>query len=143
MLLLLFAFLAVSFSLAFLWTRVNAQYTLNWLDTSQISRVIHSSHAIKVGDTLYVSGMLGDDPATGDLAQGGIEIETRRVLTNIGILLNAAHLKFKDIVKTTVFLTSIDDLDGCNDVYVEFFAMGPPPAMSIFQVVQLPKRGFS
>ena len=84
------------------------------------------SPGILVGNTLYLSGQLGRDPATARLVPGGIEAETRQALTNLGEVLRAAGMGFEDVVSVTVFLTDFSEFDAYNKVYREFFSTDPP-----------------
>lgn len=95
------------------------------------------SQAIRVGDFVFCAGQAGLDPATGQLVQGGIEAETRRVLQNLSAVLEQAGTSLANAVKTTVFLTDMDEFKSMNAVYAEFFP-GTPPARSTVQVSRLP-----
>jgi 2-iminobutanoate/2-iminopropanoate deaminase len=96
------------------------------------------SQAIRVGDFVFCSGQAGLDPATGSLVAGGIEPETLRVLQNLAAVLGAAGSSMSRVVKTTVFITNMDEFQKMNAVYSEFFP-SPPPARSTVQVSRLPK----
>ena len=96
------------------------------------------SQAIKVGNTVYLSGSLGADPTTGNLVSGGIEAEARQALVNIGSVLEAAGLNYTHVVKNTVLLADINDFAALNKIYGEFFKIDPP-ARSTFQVAALLK----
>lgn len=96
------------------------------------------SQAIRTGDLLFVSGQIPLDPATGTLVDGDIAVQTRRVLENLGGILNAAGAGYADIVKTTVFLLDMNEFAAMNAVYAEFFP-APPPARSTVQVSRLPR----
>ncbi len=98
------------------------------------------SQAVKVGNTLYMSGCLGMDPATGGLVSGGIAAEARQALTNIGSILEEAGYKYEHVVKASVFLADINDFSALNAVYGEFFKSNCP-ARSTYQVAALPKGG--
>lgn len=89
------------------------------------------------GSTLYTSGQLGLVPATGKLAEGGIQAQARQALENIGAVLREAGMDYTDVAKTTCFLTDIADFAAFNAVYAEFFS-GEVPARSCFQVAALP-----
>ena len=78
------------------------------------------------------------DPATGQLVGGDIAAQTRRVMDNLGAVLNAAGLSFADIVRTTIFLADINDFAAVNDVYGGYFN-APAPARATVQVARLPK----
>lgn len=94
------------------------------------------SQAVETGGTLYVSGQLPIDGATGQMAQG-VEAQTRQSLTNIGHILREAGYYFRDVVKTTVLLQSMEDFAAMNAVYAEFFT-GDMPARVCYQVAALP-----
>lgn len=94
------------------------------------------SQAVQLGGTLYLSGQLPVDPATGKMPEG-IEAQTRQSLQNLGAILMAAGLEFGNIVKTTVLLQDIADFGAMNAVYAEFFP-GDKPARVCYQVVALP-----
>jgi len=96
------------------------------------------SVANRVGDWIFAAGQLGLDPATGELAQGGIEAETRQSLTNLKHVLEAAGSSMENVVKTTVFLRDINDFAAMNGVYAQFFTANFP-ARSAVQVAALPK----
>lgn len=94
------------------------------------------SQAVETGGTLYVSGQLPIDAATGRMAEG-VEAQTRQSLTNIGHVLREAGYDFSDVVKTTVLLQSIGDFAAMNAVYAEFFT-GDKPARVCYEVAALP-----
>jgi 2-iminobutanoate/2-iminopropanoate deaminase len=77
--------------------------------------------AVLHGDTVYVSGQVGIDPATGEVVEGGIRAETRRTMENVAAILEAAGSSLESAVKLTVFLTDMDDFGAFNEVYTEFF----------------------
>ena len=97
------------------------------------------SQAIQAGNTIYVSGQLPIDPATGAFAGNDIAAQTRQSLTNMKNILNAAGADMCDVVKTTVLLADIADFAAMNAVYAEFFT-APYPARAAFQVACLPKN---
>lgn len=96
------------------------------------------SQAVQAGDTVYVSGQLPIDPATGQMAEGGVAELTRQSLTNIRAILAEAGLTMDHVVKTTVMLADMADFAEMNAVYAEFFT-APYPARSAFAVKTLPK----
>ncbi len=96
------------------------------------------SVAIKTGDLVFTSGQIGLDPTTGSLVPGGIEAETRQVLTNLSHVLAAAGSGLERVIKTIVFLKDMADFQKMNDIYAEFFAIDPP-ARSTVAVAGLPK----
>ena len=76
------------------------------------------SQAVWAGDTLFVSGQIALDPASGELIQGNIETETKAVLNNVKAILDKAGIGFSNIVKTSIFLKNMDDFAAVNAVYV-------------------------
>jgi 2-iminobutanoate/2-iminopropanoate deaminase len=94
-------------------------------------------HAVKTGNLVFCSGQIALDPETMEIVGTTIEDQTRRVLTNISIILNGMELGLKDIVKTTVFLKSMDDFKGMNGVYAEMFD-GHTPARSAISIKKNP-----
>ena len=96
------------------------------------------SQAVKAGNTVYVSGQIPIDPATGQFAGTDIASQTRQSLTNIRNILAAAGADMSHVVKTTVLLADIGDFAAMNEVYAEFFSE-PYPARAAFQVAAIPK----
>lgn len=96
------------------------------------------SQAVELNGTLFISGQLPVDPATGVMPDG-IEAQTRRALDNIGAILNAAGLTYNDVVKTTVLLSNMADFAAMNAVYAEYFTQDKP-ARVCFQAAALPKN---
>lgn len=96
------------------------------------------SQAISTDQLVFVSGQIPLDPQTGELVGGGIAAQTRRVLDNVHAVLEAAGSSMSLIVKTTVFLTDINDFAAMNAVYAEYVPHDPP-ARSTIQVAALPK----
>ena len=96
------------------------------------------SQAIRSGELLFLSGQIPLDPATGELVTGAIEAQTRRVLENLGAVLEAAGGSFGDVVKTTIYLVDLAEFSAVNSVYASFFS-GAPPARATVQVAALPK----
>lgn len=97
------------------------------------------SQAIQAGNTIYVSGQLPIDPATGAFAGEDIASQTRQSLTNMKRILAEAGADMSAVVKTTVLLADIGDFAAMNAVYGEFFS-APYPARAAFQVGCLPKN---
>lgn len=96
------------------------------------------SQAVEAGGTVYVSGQLPIDPATGAFAEGGIKELTRQSLANMKAILSEAGLDMGNVVKTTVFLADMADFAEMNEVYAQFFS-APFPARSAVAVKTLPK----
>lgn len=97
------------------------------------------SQAVEANGTIYVSGQLPIDPATGNFVEGGIKELTRQSLTNIKNILEAAGTDMKHAVKMGVFLADMADFAEMNEVYAEFFE-APFPARSAVAVKTLPKN---
>lgn len=97
------------------------------------------SQAIQAGNTLYVSGQIPIDPATGSFAGEDIVSQTRQCLTNIRAILAEAGYTMADVVKTTVLMTDLAEFTTMNQVYAEFFQT-PYPARAAFQVAALPRN---
>jgi 2-iminobutanoate/2-iminopropanoate deaminase len=89
------------------------------------------SPGIMVGETLYLAGQLGRDPATTKIVQGGIEAETRQTLTNIREVLRDAGMDLGDVVTVTAYLVDFKDFDAYNKVYREFFPKDPPARATV------------
>ena len=96
------------------------------------------SQGIVTNDLLFTAGQAGLDPATGQLAEGGIEAETERVMANLTSVLDAAGCVWDDVVKTTIFLVDMADFGPVNAIYGRFVS-DPPPARSTVAVAGLPK----
>ena len=96
------------------------------------------SQAIRAGSLLFVSGQVPLDPATGQIVAGDIAAQTHRVFQNIGEILKAGGASFDHVVRTTVFLTDMNDFAAMNEVYATYFT-SPAPARATVQVSRLPK----
>lgn len=96
------------------------------------------SQGISSGAMLFCSGQVGLDAATGEMVEGGVGEQTERAIRNLTAVIEAGGKSLKDVVKTTVFLASMDDFQAMNDVYARFFS-DPPPARSTVAVKDLPK----
>jgi len=97
------------------------------------------SQAIETsGTAVFVSGQTPLDPATGSMVSGEIDAQTRQSLLNVKAVLAAAGAEMKNVVKTTVFITDMNDFTAMNAVYAEFFTE-TYPARSTVQVSRLPK----
>ena len=110
------------------------------IETTQAPAAIGPySQAIDCGSLLITSGQIPIDPATGNLVEGDITVQTRQSLTNVKAILEAAGLTMDNVVKTTVFLQNMGDFAAMNAVYAEFFTEGQYPARSAVEVGALPK----
>jgi 2-iminobutanoate/2-iminopropanoate deaminase len=96
------------------------------------------SQAIVSGNTLYVSGQIPIDQATGNIVSSSIEDETRQVMTNIGYILKEAGVDFSNIVKCSIFIKDMSQFAQINAVYGEYFPTNPP-ARETVEVSALPK----
>lgn len=115
--------------------------TRNVIKTSQAPAAIGPySVAIQIDGLLFTSGQTALDPVSGELVQGGVEAQTRQVLTNIRHVLEAGNSSLNLVLKTTVFLKDMADFSKMNAVYAEFFPT-EPPARSTVAVAGLPKGG--
>lgn len=95
------------------------------------------SQANVINGMIFCAGQIALVPGTRNLAEGGIEEQTRRALTNLQAVLQAAGASFDNVVKTTVFLKDLEDFSMMNSVYSTFF-VNNPPARSTIQVARLP-----
>ncbi|KAG8570409.1 hypothetical protein GDO81_011263 [Engystomops pustulosus] len=98
------------------------------------------SQAVVVDKTMYVSGQLGMDPASGQLVPGGVKHEAKQALVNMGEILKAAGCDYNNVVKTTVLLADINDFNDVNEIYKQFF-QNNYPARAAYQVAALPRGG--
>ena len=96
------------------------------------------SQAIKANGLVFLSGQISLDPATQQLVAGDVAAQTERVLQNITGILTAASSSLAQVVKTTVFLKSMNDFAAMNEVYTRYFT-ADPPARSTVEVARLPK----
>ena len=95
------------------------------------------SQAITAGNTLFTSGQIPIDPATGNIPEG-VEAQARQALTNVKNLIVAAGGDIANTIKTTVFIKNMNDFAKINEIYAEFFTE-PYPARSCVEVARLPK----
>jgi 2-iminobutanoate/2-iminopropanoate deaminase len=95
------------------------------------------SQAIQTGGLLFISGQIPIDPSTGKIAEGGVKEQTTQVMENIGKILAAAGYSYSDVVKSTCFLSDMNDFSSMNEVYASFYP-NDPPARSAFAVKNLP-----
>jgi 2-iminobutanoate/2-iminopropanoate deaminase len=96
------------------------------------------SQAIARDGMVFVSGQLALDPASGQFVEGDMQAQTHRVLQNLTAVLEAAGCSLSDVVKTTVFLTSMSNFTPMNEVYATYFG-DEPPARSTVAVAELPR----
>jgi 2-iminobutanoate/2-iminopropanoate deaminase len=96
------------------------------------------SQAVIAGSTLYTSGQIALDPVTGQLVDGDVRAQAAQVMRNVQAVVEAAGYAMSDVVKTTIFLASMDDFATVNEIYGAAFS-GEPPARSTVQAAQLPR----
>jgi 2-iminobutanoate/2-iminopropanoate deaminase len=119
-----------------------SEQTKNAIATTEAPAAIGPySQAVWVGDMLFASGQVGLDPATGQIVDGGIVEQTKRVFENIKAVLEAAGADLSEVAKTTVFLKNMSDFSAMNEIYAQYLAPAGvvPPARSTVAVVGLPK----
>lgn len=96
------------------------------------------SQAIEAGGFVFVSGQIPLIPATGELVEGSVEVQTARVLENLKVILEAAGSSLESVVKTTVYITNMDDFAKVNGIYGQYFQENPPARVCV-EVSKLPK----
>lgn len=96
------------------------------------------SQAIEAGGFVFVSGQIPLIPATGELVEGSVEVQTARVLENLKAILEAAGSSLESVVKTTVYITNMDDFAKVNGIYGQYFQKNPPARVCV-EVSKLPK----
>jgi len=84
------------------------------------------SQAVDTGDLVFLSGQVGIDPAVGSIVDGGVAAQAHQAMRNLTVVLAAAGLSFSSVVKTTIYLASMDDFKAVNDVYGEYVGDTPP-----------------
>ena len=95
------------------------------------------SQAVKVDGFLYLSGQVGQDPATSKVVEGGIAAETERIFQNLSAVLKAAGKSFDDVVRAGVFLANMTDFAAMNGIYAKYFSQ-PFPARTTIAAAVLP-----
>ncbi len=96
------------------------------------------SQAIRIGDFLYTSGQIALDPKSGKFLSGEIKEETEQTLRNISAILQADGLELENVIKTTVYLSDLNDFVQMNQIYEKYFSKNKP-ARACVQVAALPK----
>ncbi|HVK96562.1 MAG TPA: RidA family protein [Flavisolibacter sp.] len=96
------------------------------------------NQAVLVNDTLYISGQVCIDPATGNLKNRDIQDETHQVMQNLKAILSEAEMSFNNVVKATIFITDMNRFSEINEIYGKYFS-GEFPARETVQVSALPK----
>ena len=98
------------------------------------------NQAVLKGNTLYTSGQIAFNPATGELITDRIETETEQVMQNMKAVLETAGMTFENVVKTTIFIIDMNDFAKINTVYGSYFNEKTAPARETVQVAGLPKN---
>ena len=97
------------------------------------------NQATLVGNTLYTSGQIAINPANGELVLGDITTETKQVMENVKAVLEAAEMTFENIVKTSIFISDMENFGAINAVYATYFNEATAPARETVEVANLPK----
>jgi 2-iminobutanoate/2-iminopropanoate deaminase len=98
------------------------------------------NQAVLIGTTLYTSGQIAINPSTGDLVLENIEKETKQVMENMKAVLEAAGMSFENVVKSTIFISNMNDFAAINSIYGGYFNEKTAPARETVQVACLPKN---
>ena len=98
------------------------------------------SQAVLVGNTLYTSGQIALDPISMELVMETIEIETTQVMNNMKAVLEAADMDFSNVVKSSIFISDMNDFARINSIYASYFEEEFAPARETVQVAKLPKN---
>ena len=96
------------------------------------------SQAVKSGNTLYTSGQIAINPKTGELEMDSIELETHQVMNNMKAVLNETNMTFDDVVKTSIFISDMNNFNRINEIYGQYFTSNFP-ARETVEVARLPK----
>ena len=97
------------------------------------------NQAVISGNLMFMSGQIAFDPSTGELVIGEIQAETKQVMENLKSILDEAGLSFKDVIKTSIFLSDMNNLQQVNEVYGSYFSDEDAPARETVEVSRLPK----
>ncbi|RNL95102.1 RidA family protein [Sinomicrobium pectinilyticum] len=97
------------------------------------------NQAVLTGDTLYISGQIALDPITGELNLNSIEEETTRVMQNLEAILKAAGMSFENVIKSSIFISDMNNFGKINEVYGRYFSEENAPARETVEVANLPK----
>jgi len=97
------------------------------------------NQAVLSGNTLYTSGQIALDPATGELVNSSIEVETKQVMENMKAVLTEAGMTFENVIKSSIFISNMNDFAQINAVYGNYFNAETAPARETVEVSNLPK----
>ena len=98
------------------------------------------NQAVLTGNTLYTSGQIAINPPTGELVTDSIETETKQVMENLKAVLEAANMTFENVIKSTIFISDMNDFTAINSIYGAYFNEKSAPARETVQVAGLPKN---
>lgn len=98
------------------------------------------SQAVLVGNTLYTSGQIAINPETNELVLDDIKTETKQVMENMKAVLEAANMKFEDVIKTSIFISDMNNFSAINEIYAQYFNEELAPARETVEVACLPKN---
>ena len=126
-----------------------AYNTFNNKNKTDMKRIVNTSNAPKPigpynqavisGDLMFISGQVAFDPNTDELVLDDIQSETKQVMKNLKSILEEANLSFDNVVKTTIFLSDMNDFQQVNEVYGSYFSNDQAPARETVEVSRLPK----
>ena len=97
------------------------------------------NQAVLIKDTLYISGQIPIDPATGNLIEGDIKAETKQSMENLKAILEEAGMTFDNVIKTSIFIKDMNQFSQINEVYGTYFDADTAPARETVEVANLPK----
>ena len=98
------------------------------------------NQAVLTGNTLYTSGQIAINPETGELVLNDIKTETTQVMQNLKAVLEAAGMTFENVIKSSIFISNMDDFTSINEIYGRYFNDETAPARETVQVARLPKN---
>lgn len=98
------------------------------------------NQAVLTGNTLYTSGQIAINPETSELVLDDIKTETTQVMNNLKAVLKAADMTFDNVIKSTIFISNMDDFVNINEIYGSYFDDATAPARETVQVARLPKN---
>ena len=96
------------------------------------------NQAVMAGNMFFTSGQIAINSKSGELVINNVKDETKQVMENLKAVLNTANLDFTNVVKTSIFITSMNDFNDINDVYGSYFEKGQEPARETVEVTKLP-----
>ncbi len=97
------------------------------------------NQAILTGDTLYISGQIAINPVDNQLVMGSIKEETEQVFRNLKAILQAAEMSFENVIKSSIFISDMNNFSSINEVYAKYFNEETAPARETVEVANLPK----